>query len=95
VDVVGHDVGTWICYAYAAITPADLDEYVRVHAAVGATRAALSCYRHVFSPEGLEQSRARTERQLRLPILAFGADNALPRLQRRIVTLCRRKNWLD
>jgi pimeloyl-ACP methyl ester carboxylesterase len=31
-------------------------------------------YRHVFSPEGLEQSRARTERQLRPPILAFGAD---------------------
>jgi pimeloyl-ACP methyl ester carboxylesterase len=59
------------------ITPADLDEYVRVNAAVGATRSALSYYRHMFSPEGLEQSRARTERQLRLPILAFGADKGV------------------
>ena len=46
-------------------------------AAVGASRAALSYYRHVFSPEGLEQSRARTERQLRLPILAFGANKGV------------------
>ena len=149
-DVVGHDVGTWIGYAYAAdwrddvkrlalfdasvpgvsplppagiptaeanlktwhfgfnrlddlpeillqgrereflswlfrtkafrpwtITPADLDEYVRVNGAVGATRAALSYYRHVFSPEGLEQNRARTERKLLVPILAFGADKGV------------------
>ena len=72
---------SWLFRAKAmrpwTITPADLDEYVRVNAAVGATRAALSYYRHVFSPEGLEQGRARTERQLRLPILAFGADKGV------------------
>lgn len=128
-DVVGHDIGTWIGYAYAAewpvdvkrlavfdaslpgispppsagipsaeanvktwhfafnrlddlpelllqgrerefltwlfraksvrpwtITPGDLDEYVRLNAAPGATRAALSYYRHALSPEGLEHS---------------------------------------
>jgi pimeloyl-ACP methyl ester carboxylesterase len=150
VDVVGHDVGTWIGYAYAAdwpddvkrlavfdasvpgvtpppavgipsleanlktwhfgfnrlddlpelllqgrereflswlfrskamrpwtITPADLDEYVRVNSAVGAIRTALAYYRHVFSPEGLEQNRSRMERQLQLPILAFGADKGV------------------
>jgi pimeloyl-ACP methyl ester carboxylesterase len=137
VDVVGHDIGTWIGYAYAAewpgdvkrlavfdaalpgitpplpagipsaeanvktwhfafnrlddlpeillqgrerefltwlfgaksarpwtITPADLDEYVRVNASPGATRAALSYYRHILRPEGIAQSRARAERKL-------------------------------
>ena len=146
-DVVGHDVGTWLGYAYAAewagdvkrlavfdaalpgvsppppagipsaeanvktwhfafnrlddlpelllkgrereflswlfrakamrtwtITPADLDEYVRVNAAPGATRAALSYYRHAFSPEGLEHSRERAARKLTIPVLAFGAE---------------------
>ena len=150
IDVVGHDIGTWIGYAYAAdwpqdirrlalfdaalpgisqpaaagipsaeanlkswhfafnrlddlpelllqgrerefltwlfrakavqswtIAPADLDEYVRVNAAPGASRAALSYYRHQFSPEGLEQSRARAATKLNLPILAFGAETGV------------------
>jgi pimeloyl-ACP methyl ester carboxylesterase len=149
-DVVGHDVGTWISYAYAAewpddlkrlavfdagipgitppppsgipsaeanvktwhfafnrlddlpeillqgrerefltwlfrakavrpwtITPADLDEYVRVNAAPGATRAALSYYRHALGPEGLADSRKRTERKLAIPVLAFGAETGV------------------
>jgi pimeloyl-ACP methyl ester carboxylesterase len=149
-DVVGHDVGTWIGYAYAAdwpsdirrlalfdarlpgvsppppaglpsedlnlktwhfgfnrlddlpeillagrerefltwlfraksvrhwtITADDLEEYVRVNAAPGATRSALSYYRANFSPEGLEASRARAERKLDMPILAFGAETGV------------------
>ncbi len=146
-DVVGHDIGTWIAYAYAAdwpddvkrlavfdaalpgVTPpppagipsaeanvktwhfafnrlddlpeilirgherefltwlfrakavrswtigaADLDEYVRILAAPGAIRAACAYYRAAFGPEGLAQSRARAERRLSMPVLAFGAE---------------------
>jgi len=47
---------------------------VRVNAAPGATRAALSYYRHALSPEGLEHSRARAARKLTIPVLAFGAE---------------------
>ncbi|WP_244107277.1 alpha/beta fold hydrolase [Burkholderia sp. BCC0419] len=36
------------------ITPADLDEYVRVNATPGATRAALSYYRHALGSQSLE-----------------------------------------
>ena len=147
VDIVGHDMGTWIGYAYAAewpgdvrrlavfdaalpgitppppagipsaeanvktwhlafnrlddlpeillqgrerelltwlfrikstrpwtITPADLDEYVRVNAAPGATRAALSYQRHTLGPEGIAHTRARAERKLPMPVLAVGAE---------------------
>ncbi|WP_083444543.1 alpha/beta fold hydrolase [Herbaspirillum rhizosphaerae] len=56
-----------------AIAPADLDEYERVFSAPGAVRAALSYYRVAFSPEGLAQSRNRTEKPLTMPILACGA----------------------
>ena len=46
---------TWLFHAKAAkpwaIGPGDLDEYVRVLAAPGAMRAALSYYRTAFSPE--------------------------------------------
>jgi pimeloyl-ACP methyl ester carboxylesterase len=149
-DVVGHDVGTWISYAYAAdwpsdvrrlalfdaalpgvsrppaagipsedlnlrtwhfafnrlddlpelllagrerefliwlfrakavrhwaITATDLEEYVRVNAAPGASRAAFSYYRAILSQEGLEASRARAERKLDMPILAFGAETGV------------------
>jgi pimeloyl-ACP methyl ester carboxylesterase len=150
VDVVGHDIGTWIGYAYAAewpgdvkrlavfdaalpgitppppagipsaeanvktwhfafnrlddlpevllqgrerafltwlfrakstrpwtITPADLDEYVRVNAAPGATRAALAYYRHNLGPEGLADSKARAERKLAMPVQAYGAESGV------------------
>ena len=50
---------------------------MRVNAAPGATRAALSYYRAILSPEGLEASRARAERKLDLPILAFGAETGV------------------
>jgi pimeloyl-ACP methyl ester carboxylesterase len=150
VDIVGHDLGTWIVYAYAAewpgdvnrlavfdaalpgitppppagipsaeanvktwhlafnrlddlpeillqgrerelltwlfraksirpwtITPADLGEYVRVNAAPGATRAALSYQRHNLGPEGIAHTRARAERKLAMPVLAVGAESGV------------------
>jgi hypothetical protein len=72
---------TWLFRAKAvrhwAITAPDLEEYVRVNAAPGATRAALSYYRAIVSAKGLEASRARAERKLDLPILAFGAETGV------------------
>jgi pimeloyl-ACP methyl ester carboxylesterase len=72
---------TWLFGAKSTrpwtITPADLGEYVRVNAAPGATRAALSYYRHNLRPEGLAQTRARAERKLDLPVLAFGAESGV------------------
>ena len=69
---------TWLFRAKSArpwtITPADLGEYVRVNAAPGATRAALSYQRHTLGPEGIAHSRSRAARKLAMPVLAFGAD---------------------
>lgn len=59
------------------IGPADLDEYVRVLAAPGATRAAFAYYRSAFSPEGLAASRARAENMLTIPVLALGAESGV------------------
>ena len=150
VDVVGHDIGTWISYAYAAdwpgdvkrlalfdgaipgvsppppaevptaeqniktwhfafnrlddlpelllrgrerefltwffssksvrpwtIGPADVDEYVRVALIPGSARASADFYRVSFGPEGLAQNRARAEKKLALPVLAYGADSGV------------------
>ena len=70
---------TWLFRAKAirswTITPTDLDEYVRVNAAPGATRATLSYQRHYLGPEGIAHSRARAERKLTMPVLAVGAES--------------------
>lgn len=72
---------TWLFRAKAVrpwtIDSADLDEYVRVNEAPGATRAALSYYRYGFSAAGLEQNRARGARKLTMPVLAYGADGGV------------------
>jgi pimeloyl-ACP methyl ester carboxylesterase len=72
---------TWLFRAKSTrpwtITAADLDEYVRVYAAPGAIRAALSYYRHAFGPEGLEHSRARAGQKLAASVLAFGAETGV------------------
>jgi hypothetical protein len=65
------NVKTWIR------TPTDIDEYVQVNAAAGATRAALSYYRQNLSAEGLDQSRKRAERRLPASVLALGADEGV------------------
>lgn len=56
------------------ITPADLEEYVRVNALPGATRSALAYYRHAFGAEGLAHNCQRAKTRLDAPVLAFGAQ---------------------
>lgn len=72
---------TWLFRAKAirpwTIGPEDLDEYVRVNEAPGATRAALSYYRAALADVGLEQNRARSARKLPMPVLAYGADGGV------------------
>jgi pimeloyl-ACP methyl ester carboxylesterase len=72
---------TWLFRAKSTrawtITPADLGEYVRVNAAPGAMRAALSYQRHTLGPEGIAHTRARAERKLAMPVLAVGAEGGV------------------
>ncbi|MEJ8798852.1 alpha/beta hydrolase [Trinickia caryophylli] len=72
---------TWLFRAKAvrswAIDAGDLDEYVRVNAAPGAVRAAMSYYRHQFGEQGLEQNRQRARQKLGAPVLAYGAESGV------------------
>ncbi len=149
IDVVGHDVGTWISYAYAssypqdirrlvlfdaalpgvtqlpagvpsdannvkswhfsfnrlddlpeilvdgheraylawifshkmtkqwALTPADLDEYVRIFEKPGAVRASFAYYRAAFSAEGLAQAHDWAQHKLPMPVLTVGSEDGV------------------
>ena len=72
---------TWLMKSKAVrpwtIGPADMDEYVRTAEIGGTMRASASFYRVGFGPEGLRQSRARAERRLPMPVLAFGAETGV------------------
>lgn len=59
-------------YAYnpAAITPADVDEYLRGYAAAGGMRAVFNYFRAF--PEDVEQNRATARTPLPMPVLALG-----------------------
>ncbi|KOC89110.1 alpha/beta hydrolase [Winslowiella iniecta] len=57
-----------------AIDGADLEEYVRVNQLPGALRAALSYYRHAFSPQGVATAQQRATGKLTQPVLACGAE---------------------
>ena len=50
---------------------------MRVNAGPGATRAALSYYRHALSAEGLAHSHTRAGLRLAIPVLAFGAETGV------------------
>ena len=50
---------------------------MRVNAAPGATRAALSYQRHNLGPEGIAHTRTRAERKLAMPVLAVGAESGI------------------
>jgi pimeloyl-ACP methyl ester carboxylesterase len=69
---------TWLFRSKATrawtIDSDDLEEYIRVNATPGALRAAGSYYRSAFSPEGIAQNRARAEKLLTIPVLAFGSE---------------------
>ncbi|RRZ91693.1 alpha/beta fold hydrolase [Erwinia sp. 198] len=60
-----------------SITPADLEEYVRVNQLPGALRSALSYYRTGFSPASLAAARQRAEKKLLMPVLAVGAEGSV------------------
>ncbi len=60
-----------------ALTPADLDEYVRIYEKPGAVRASFSYYRAAFSAEGLAQAHEWSQHKLQMPILAVGSENGI------------------
>ncbi|WP_264065507.1 alpha/beta fold hydrolase [Mycolicibacterium komossense] len=59
-----------------AIEPDAFDEYLRVFSRPGAVRAGLSYYREAFSPNALDEAKARGSHQLSMPILTLGGEYA-------------------
>ena len=61
-------------YAYnpAAITPADIDEFVSKYSAPGGMRAGFEYYRAF--PTTLEQNRDHANVKLQMPVLALGGE---------------------
>lgn len=62
-------------YNPAAITPADVDEYVRTYAAEGGMRGVFNFFRAF--PEDVEQNRAYARTKLPMPVLALGGRGSL------------------
>jgi pimeloyl-ACP methyl ester carboxylesterase len=62
-------------YNPAAITAADLDEYVNAITAVGALRAGLAVYQQFFATA--DQVAALAKTPLEIPVRAFGGDSCL------------------
>jgi pimeloyl-ACP methyl ester carboxylesterase len=67
-------------YAYnpAAITPTDIDEYVRCYSAPGGLRAGFEYYRTIFDDAAHNKESAKTK--LTMPVLALGGDSCLQTL---------------
>ena len=71
----------------ATFTREDIDEYERVYAGPGGMRGMLGYYRAVF--EDMKQNAELANRQLRVPVLAFGADaGSAPDLYERLEPCC-------
>jgi len=62
-------------YNPAAITEADINEYVRCYSAPGALRAGFEYYRSVFDDAEHNQESAKTK--LKIPVLALGGERSL------------------
>jgi pimeloyl-ACP methyl ester carboxylesterase len=62
-------------YNPAAISAADLDEYVNAITAVGALRAGLAVYQDFFTTAGQVAELAKTP--LEIPVRAYGGDSCL------------------
>jgi pimeloyl-ACP methyl ester carboxylesterase len=60
-----------------ALTPADLDEYVRVFEKPGAVRASFAYYRAAFSSEGLAQAHEWAQHKLPMPVLTVGSEDGI------------------
>ena len=59
-------------YNPAAITEADIDEYVRCYSAPGALRAGFEYYRAIFTDIDHNKDNAKT--RLKMPVLALGGE---------------------
>lgn len=67
----------WVCSAFyhpAAITEADIAEYVRCYSTPGAIHAGLECYRAF--PQDEQQFNAYSQQKLEMPVLAIGGENS-------------------
>lgn len=62
-------------YNPAAITEAQIDEYVRIYSAPGALRAGFEYYRAF--PEDVRQNREYAKTKLQMPVLALGGETSL------------------
>ncbi len=60
-----------------ALTPADLDEYVRIFEKPGAVRASFAYYRAAFSSEGLAQAHEWAQHKLPMPVLTVGSEDGI------------------
>jgi pimeloyl-ACP methyl ester carboxylesterase len=59
-------------YNPAAITDADIDEYVRCYSAPGALRAGFEYYRAIFAD--IDQNKENGKSRLKMPVLALGGE---------------------
>lgn len=59
-------------YNPAAISEADIDEYVRCYSAPGALRAGFEYYRSIFTD--IDHNKANAETKLKMPVLALGGE---------------------
>lgn len=70
---------SWMYHHYAynptAITPADIDEYLRSYTAPGALRAGCQYYQTLF--EDADYFQAKSQTKLTIPVLALGGDRSL------------------
>jgi pimeloyl-ACP methyl ester carboxylesterase len=62
-------------YNPAAITPADIDEFVRCYSAPGALRAGFEYYRAF--PMDAEHNKEKAKQKLTMPVLAIGGASSL------------------
>lgn len=67
-----------IAYDPAAVSAADVDEYVRAYSRPGAMSAAFEWFR-AFSANA-ELNRAGTDNRLRMPVLALGGEKMMGRI---------------
>ena len=61
-------------YRTSAISPADLDEYVRIYSIPGAIRTGFEFYRAI--PRSMEQAKQWQQQKLSMPVLAIGGSES-------------------
>lgn len=72
---------THIAYNPSAITPEEVDEYVRAYSLPGALRSGFNLYRTFF--DDVDNNRAHADSKLAMPLLAIGGEHCLADLSER------------